>query len=203
MTSRAGFAGTAGLVLAAHLAGCFPSARLVGRAAGFDPTTAGSGNPGATNALRLGGRKAGAAVLALDLAKGAAPAAIGLGLGGRRLGLLLGAAAVSGHVLPATRGFRSGGKGVATAGGVVLVVDPALAGAAAAAFGAIGGLTRRASAGSVVAAAIVPIGAAAARRAPVEVGGWAAIAALVVARHRSNLRRLAAGTEPETLPADG
>ncbi len=189
--------------VAAHLLGCFPSAAVVGRRAGFDPAVAGSGNPGATNALRLGGRRAGVAVLALDAAKGALPAAIGLAVEGRAAGLLLGAAAVTGHVLPATRGFRGGGKGVATAAGVAVVVEPLVALVGAASFALVVAATRRASAASIVGTVAVPVGAAVAGRPGVEVAGWAAVAALVVARHAANIRRLAAGTEPVTAAGSG
>lgn len=189
-------AATVAGMVAGHLVGTFPSARLVGEAAGFDPAAAGSGNPGATNALRLGGRKAGAAVLALDLAKGAVAAWAGRGLGGRGTALALGAAAVTGHVAPVTRGFRGGGKGVATAAGVALVVEPRLAAVAAGAFGAGFAATRRASVGSLAATAALPVSAAVARRPAREVAGWVAVGALVVVRHLPNLRRLARGTEP-------
>lgn len=187
-----------GLVIVAHLLGCFPSARLVGRRVGFDPGAAGSGNPGATNALRLGGRAAGAAVLALDLAKGAAAAGVGLVVDGRGLAVLLGAAAVTGHVLPVTRRFREGGKGVATAAGATMVAEPVVAAAAGAVFAVIALVTRRASAASLAAAVLVPVGVAVAGRPASHIAGWAAVAVLVVVRHAANVRRLVAGTEPAT-----
>jgi glycerol-3-phosphate acyltransferase PlsY len=186
---------TLGLFVA-HLVGTFPSARIVGRRAGFDPTAAGSHNPGATNALRLGGRRAGAAVLLLDLVKGALAAAAGLVLDGAGLGLALGAAAVTGHVLPVTRGFRGGGKGVATAAGAALVVEPTLAGGAALVFAVVAALGRRASLASLAGVVALPVLALLAGRPVEQVVGWAAVAALVVARHTGNLRRLVAGTEP-------
>lgn len=188
----------AGLVVLAHLLGCFPSARLVGRRVGFDPVAGGSGNPGATNALRLGGRRAGASVLALDLAKGAAATGVGLTLDGRSLAVLLGAAAVTGHVLPVTRRFRDGGKGVATAAGAAIVAEPVVAAVAGAAFGVLALVTRRASAASLAAAVLVPVGVAVLGRPALHVAGWAAVAALVLVRHAANVRRLVAGTEPAT-----
>jgi len=197
------FAAVAAAVALAHLLGCFPSARIVGRRSGFDPTAAGSGNPGATNALRLGGRRAGATVLALDAAKGALAAGAGLAGGGHPLGLLLGAAAVTGHVLPATRAFRNGGKGVATAAGAAVVVEPVAAAIAGAVFVAVAVLTRRASVASLAGAAAVPVAVAALGRPAAQVAGWAAIAALVVLRHAANVRRLVAGTEPTTTLEGG
>lgn len=191
------WAAAAGVALA-HLLGSFPSARLVGRRAGFDPAASGSGNPGATNALRLGGRRAGALVLALDAGKGVVAAAVGLALAGRPAGLLLGASAVTGHVLPAARGFRGGGKGVATAAGVAAVVEPVVALVAGVVFAAVAAAARRASVASLAAAVVVPFGVAAAGRPGAQVAGWSAVAALLVARHAGNIRRLVAGTEPAT-----
>ncbi|MGH9117337.1 MAG: glycerol-3-phosphate acyltransferase, partial [Acidimicrobiales bacterium] len=74
------------VVIAAYLAGTFPTALIVGRRLGFDATTAGSGNPGASNAYRVGGRRAGLLVFAGDLLKGALAAGLGLAVGGRALG---------------------------------------------------------------------------------------------------------------------
>ena len=97
------------------------------------PTREGSGNPGATNVLRVAGRRAGAIALVGDLLKGAVPAAVGWAVGGHGLGVACGVAAVVGHVLPATRRFR-GGKGVATAAGMAVVLFPAAAAVAAVGF---------------------------------------------------------------------
>jgi glycerol-3-phosphate acyltransferase PlsY len=192
----------AGAAVAAHLVGCFPSARLVGRVAGFDPAAQGSGNPGATNALRLGGRSAGVAVLVLDVAKGALPAFVGTRVGGTRAGALLGAAAVTGHVLPVTQVFRGGGKGVATAAGAALAVEPVASLIAAGAFGVGYAATRRASVASLAGAVTLPVAVAAARRPIGEVATWTALAAVLVARHAPNIRRLLEGTEPATTLGD-
>ena len=100
-------------VLPAYLLGTFPTAILVGRREGRDPTSEGSGNPGASNALRTMGRRAAALVLIGDVGKGAAAAAAGAAVGGRAVGVGCALAAVVGHVAPVTRRFR-GGKGVAT-----------------------------------------------------------------------------------------
>ena len=104
------------VVVAAYLLGTFPTAALIGRMTGHDPTAEGSGNPGATNVLRTSGRGAGVAVLAVDVAKGALAVGLGLLVGDHTLGVIAGAAAVLGHVAPVGRRFR-GGKGVATAAG--------------------------------------------------------------------------------------
>jgi acyl phosphate:glycerol-3-phosphate acyltransferase len=183
------------VVLAAYLLGTFPSAVVVGRRSGFDPTAAGSQNPGATNVYRLGGRRAGAVVLGLDLAKGVIAAGAGWALAGHTVGVACGAAAVLGHCLPVTRGLR-GGKGVATAAGAAIVLEPVVSIVVGLLFVAVARLGRRASLASIVAAIAMPVGVAVAGRPAVEVVLWVAVAALVVVRHRSNLARLVAGTEP-------
>src|SRR4051812_39974792 len=104
------------LVVPCYLLGTFPTALLVGRREGRDPTTEGSGNPGASNALRTMGRRAGALVLLGDLGKGVVATAVGQAAGGAAVGVACGVAAVVGHIFPVTRGFR-GGKGVAAGGG--------------------------------------------------------------------------------------
>lgn len=187
--------GAALLVIAAYLVGTFPTALLVTRRRGVDPTQAGSGNPGATNVLRTSGTVAGAVTLAGDLAKGAAAAAAGWAAGGHGLGVACGVAAVIGHVLPATRRFR-GGKGVATFAGMALVLYPGAAAAAALVFGLTVAIYRKASLGSIAAVSTLPLGLAFRGAPPLEVAGVAVCAALIVARHRANIVRLARGTEP-------
>jgi glycerol-3-phosphate acyltransferase PlsY len=183
------------VVVAAYLAGTFPTAMVVGRRLGFDPTRAGSGNPGASNAFRVGGRRAGALVFAGDLLKGALPTGLGLLVGGRPLGFAAGFAAVLGHVAPVTRRFR-GGKGVATAAGMGIVLYPLLAPVLAAVWVVVAKVTGKAALASLV-AVIAFVGAVALLDRPAwEVVGVAAVALLVVARHWGNLVRLVRGTEP-------
>ena len=111
------------LVPFAYFLGTFPSASIVARRAGKDVTQEGSGNPGASNVTRMLGWKAGLVVLLLDMGKGALAAGVGLALDGHRGAYILGVAAVLGHVFPITRQFK-GGRGVATAGGVLVVLFP-------------------------------------------------------------------------------
>ncbi len=184
------------VVAGGYLLGCFPTAALVGRRVGHDPALEGSRNPGATNVYRVAGTRAGVAVLAGDLAKGAVAAAAGLAVGGRVEAVVVGAAAVVGHVLPAPRRFR-GGKGVATAAGTVLVADPAVAAAVGGGWLLVVAISRRASLGSVVAAAGAPLAAGLAGRPAGEVGALAAVGVLVIARHRQNISRLLRGEEPK------
>jgi len=182
------------LVAASYLVGTFPTAALVTRRRGVDPTQVGSGNPGATNVLRVAGRRAGAAALAGDVLKGAVPAAVGWAVGGHGLGVACGVAAVVGHVLPVTRRFR-GGKGVATAAGMAVVLFPAAAAVALAGFAAAVALSRAASLGSIVAAVLLPVAAAAFGAPGREVAALALCGALIVVRHRDNIARLRRGTE--------
>jgi glycerol-3-phosphate acyltransferase PlsY len=176
-----------------------PTALLVGRRLGRDPTREGSGNPGASNVYRTAGARAGAMVFAGDLIKGMTATGIGLAAGDRRLALACGAAAVVGHIAPVTRRFR-GGKGVATAIGMVLVLFPLLAAGAAVVWGAVAKLTRKASLASIVVTVVLPVGVAVTGRPMVEVTAVTAVAALVVVRHASNIERLIRGDE-RSLPA--
>lgn len=182
------------LVVPAYLLGTFPTAILVGRREGRDPTTEGSGNPGASNAFRTMGRRAGATVLLGDLAKGAVAAGAGLATGHRAVGVAAGLAAVLGHVAPATRRFR-GGKGVATGAGMAAVLLPGVALGLAALWAVAVKITGTASAGSLVVAVGLPVGAALVGRPAAEVVAFAACGALVVVRHRGNLDRLRRGEE--------
>jgi acyl phosphate:glycerol-3-phosphate acyltransferase len=182
-------------VIAAYLVGTFPTAVLVARRRGVDPTRSGSGNPGATNVLRTAGRRAGAVTLLGDVAKGALAAGVGWAVGGHGLGVACGVAAVAGHVVPATRGFR-GGKGVATGAGMAVVLFPLAFAFAAAGFAVGTAVSRTASLGSIVAAVVLPIAAGLLGAPGGEVAALAGCAVLIVGRHRANIARLVRGTEP-------
>lgn len=187
-------------MVVAYLLGTFPSAALVGRWKGLDPTRAGSGNPGASNAYRTMGKRAGALVLVGDLCKGVVAAGMGLASGDRGIAVACGLAAVVGHVLPATRGFR-GGKGVATAAGITLVLLPVPGLILALAWVVIAKVSKTASVASIAVAVALPVAAALDGRSLAEVVAFAACGALVVVRHRSNIDRLLRGEEP-TLERD-
>lgn len=182
------------LVVPAYLLGTFPTAILVGRREGRDPTREGSGNPGASNTFRTMGRRAGATVLLGDVAKGAVAAGAGLATGHRAVAVGCGLAAVLGHVAPATRRFR-GGKGVATGAGMTAVLLPLPALGLAVLWVAVVKLVDAASAGSVVVALGLPAAALIAGRPAGEVAAFAACGGLVLARHRGNLERLRRGEE--------
>lgn len=190
------------LLVAAYLLGTFPSAALVGRWKGLDPTRAGSGNPGASNAYRTMGKRAGALVLVGDLCKGVVAAGLGLASGSRGVAVACGLAAVFGHVLPATRGFR-GGKGVATAAGVTLVLLPLPGLALSILWVVIAKVSKTASVASIAVAAALPAAAAIAGRPLPEVVAFGVCGALVVVRHRSNIDRLLRGEEHALERASG
>jgi glycerol-3-phosphate acyltransferase PlsY len=188
------------VVAAAYLLGTFPTAALIGRMTGHDPTAEGSGNPGATNVLRTSGRGAGVAVLAVDVAKGALAVGLGLLVGDHTLGVIAGAAAVLGHVAPVGRRFR-GGKGVATAAGASAVAFPALSLILGVVFVVTVAVTRRVSVGSLVLALLLPVGVALGGGSGLEVLVTAGVSLVVIARHHENIRRLIRREEAPVLRA--
>jgi glycerol-3-phosphate acyltransferase PlsY len=187
---------TLGMVAVGYLLGSIPFAYLLSRRwTGLDIRQAGSGNVGAANVLRTSGVAAGIVVMLLDVAKGAGSVLVAQRLSpGDAAPAAAGLAAIVGHIYPVWLRFR-GGKGVATACGVFSVLTPAALGPAVALFVATVWFSRYVSLGSVVAS--VALGPAAyAMHAPAAFVASAAAAALVIVfRHRSNLARLAGGTE--------
>lgn len=180
--------------MAAYVMGMLPTAQLVGRTVGHDPTTEGSGNPGASNVYRTAGAKAGAVVFAGDFVKGAAATAVGWLAGDRMLGLACGIAAVLGHIVPLVRRFR-GGKGVATAAGVIAVLFPLLAAGVVVAWGVVVKATGKASVASIVAVVMAPMALALTGTPTEELIGIAVLAAIIVVRHAGNIARLVRGAE--------
>ncbi|WP_293626925.1 glycerol-3-phosphate 1-O-acyltransferase PlsY [Salinisphaera sp.] len=185
------------LVLA-YLIGSLSGSLLLARAFGRpDPRMSGSGNAGATNALRTGGRGYGAAVLVFDLVKGviaalAVPAICGLGFA---MALACGAAAVIGHVYPVFFGFR-GGKGAATLIGVLIALLPGalLLGVAVwvatlVASGYVGLATLLGMVGVALATLFAPSAGLAAKVFVI------AMTVLIFYTHRENIQRLRQGRE--------
>ncbi len=192
-----------GLVLA-WLLGSLPTAYLVGRAHGVDLRTVGSGNLGATNALRTLGWKAGLLVYAVDTLKGILPVALLPRLlpalvGGSphpQWGMAFGVAAILGHVRPVFLRGKGGGKGVATASGVFLALVPWPAVGAMVTFFAVVAASRYISLGSLIGALALVTGVAlqSGVRSPYFLLS-ALVAAFVFYTHRANLSRLRRGTE--------
>src|SRR6476620_10150759 len=146
------------LVPLAWLLGTFPSAQLVARAHGRDILKEGSGNPGASNVGRLLGWKAGALVLLLDFSKGAIAAGVGMAIGGRPGACVLGVAAVIGHTVPL---YRKGGKGVAAAGGALVVLYPLIVVGLALVWFVVARLLHKASLASLLTTILFPAAVAA------------------------------------------
>ena len=192
-------------VWGAYLVGSLSFAVIVSRFVGLaDPRSYGSKNPGATNVLRSGNKKAAIATLVLDAVKGWLPLWLA-GVWGPELGLgpvalaLVGLAAFVGHLYPVFFRFK-GGKGVATAVGVLFGLDWVLALACLATFGIVVYFTRYVSLASMVAAVFAPVyflfGANVVWPAsPPAVGALAVMGALLIWRHRENVDRLLKGKE--------
>jgi glycerol-3-phosphate acyltransferase PlsY len=175
------------LVPVAFLLGTFPSAPLVARAHGHDVMREGSGNPGASNVARLAGWRAGALVLLADFAKGAIAAGVGLAVGGRVGAYVLGIAAVVGHTFPI---YRKGGKGVAAAGGMLVVLYPFIALPLALVWFVLARVLHKASLATLPIVIAFPILVAIAGYDLWEIVTVSAISALLLIRHAANIRRL-------------
>lgn len=182
------------VVVVGYLIGSVDFGVIVPRMRGIDIYTHGSGNPGTTNVLRTMGRKAAIAVMVGDMAKGCLAAALGDLVATEPVGFAAGFAAVVGHCFPIWHRFH-GGKGVATAGGAMLWLEPLLGLAFLVVWVLLAFVARRASLASlVVATALVPGVVVFGHR------GWSvvwslAIAGLVIVRHHENIRRLISGAE--------
>ena len=183
------------VALGAYLLGSIPFGLLITRAMGLgDLRGIGSGNIGATNVLRTGNKKAAAATLLLDGAKGAVAVLVARHVAGPEAALVAGAAALLGHCFPVWLGFR-GGKGVATFLGVVLALAPLVGLVTCAIWLLVAKVSKISSLSALVAAALAPAWLAV-LGPPGSVWLGIALAALVFARHHANIRRLIDGTEP-------
>ena len=183
-------------VVLGYLAGSISTAILVCRAMGLpDPRSEGSRNPGATNVLRFGGKKAAAITLAGDFAKGLLPVLLARLAGVEDTGLALTAlAAFLGHLYPVFFGFE-GGKGVATAFGAILGLSSLVALAAFATWLFMAFVVRISSLSALTAAALTPLFAWGFGVSGISLAVLLVMVALLVWRHRPNIRHLLAGTE--------
>lgn len=187
---------TALAILAAYLLGSVPFAMISSKLFGLaDPRTYGSGNPGATNVLRSGNKKAALFTLLGDALKGwvAVFAAQQYGLSDNMVGLVA-LAVFLGHLYPVFLKFK-GGKGVATAAGVLIALDPMLGLAVLGTWLFVAVVSRYSSLAAVLAAALAPIYAALLHGAahPSIVVGIIAMA--LIGKHWQNIQRLLAGQE--------
>lgn len=182
------------MIVAAYLAGSVSSAVLVCKMRRLpDPRSQGSGNPGATNVLRIGGATAAAMVLFFDMLKGALPAYLSylMGIDAIFLGLIA-IAACLGHIYPIFFGFK-GGKGVATAFGAMAPIGDDLALCLMASWVVLVLVSRYSSLASILTALLAPI-----------YTWWlddrftipvAMLSTLIILRHRENIQRLLKGEE--------
>jgi acyl phosphate:glycerol-3-phosphate acyltransferase len=175
------------LIPVGYVLGMFPSAVLVARAKGHDIYASGSGNPGASNVARILGWRFGAIVLLADFAKGAAAAGVGWAAGGRPGAYLVGCAAVVGHTYPFR---RKGGKGVAAAGGMLVVLFPLIVVALALVWFVVARVLHKASIASLLIVVAFPVTVGLTGYDAWEVVVISAVAALLLLRHLPNIRRL-------------
>ncbi len=187
-------------VLAGYLVGSLSFAVIISRIMGLaDPRSYGSGNPGATNVLRSGNRAAAVLTLALDALKGFVPVLLVL-LYGPRFGLgettaaFVGLAAFVGHLWPVFFRFQ-GGKGVATAAGALLAINPWLGAATLLTWIIIAVFFRYSSLASLVAAVFAPFYQALIWGMEPLILALIPMSLLLVWRHEGNIRKLLAGTE--------
>jgi len=184
------------LIAFAYLLGSIPTGYILGKLSGVDVRQTGSGNVGATNVARAVVKWQGVVTLLADAAKGMIPAAIGLWLNLQPEAIAaIAGAAFLGHLFPVFLKFR-GGKGVATGLGALLVIAPLATFALLGVFVAVVLPTRLVSLSSIIAAAMAPLALWIFFQPPaiVLLGGF--LAAMIVWRHRGNIQRLIAGTEP-------
>jgi acyl phosphate:glycerol-3-phosphate acyltransferase len=197
--------------LGAYLLGSIPFGYLAAKAKGIDIRTVGSGNIGATNAMRVLGKPIGITVLLLDAAKGFVAVCFGVALFAKshadgqdhaalmaqafHHGLVGGIFAVLGHNYTCWLKFK-GGKGIATTAGVYLALAPLPLGIALAVFVLAVAVTRYISVGSLAAAAALPAAVWLTQPHNIFLGGvTTALGALAIYKHKSNIQRLRAGTE--------
>jgi acyl phosphate:glycerol-3-phosphate acyltransferase len=194
---------SAGLVILAYLIGSISFAVIVSRALGLpDPHTYGSGNPGATNVLRTGSKKAAVLTLVGDALKGALAVALARaivsGQGHEDYAVAAVAlAAFVGHLYPVYFRFR-GGKGVATAAGILLALDWRLGLCVLGVWLLVAFVSRYSSLAALVSAIAAPVAAWWWLDDAYLAASIFAIAALLVMRHAANIRKLLAGTELKT-----
>ncbi len=186
-------------VVIGYLLGSLNSSLIVGKFYGVDIRHHGSGNAGMTNTMRTLGKKAALFVILGDVTKGILAYLAGyLICGGNPQGafggMLAGTAAILGHIWPVFFGFK-GGKGVLTTLAVLLMIDWPIAFGMLGVFIIIVLLTRYVSLGSIIAAFLLPIAAIVFGRDIEAIILFGIIAALLIIKHHSNIRRLLKGTE--------
>ncbi len=187
-------------VVAAYLLGSLSFAVIVSRLMGLsDPRTYGSKNPGATNVLRSGNKAAAVSTLVLDALKGYVPVLLVVLFGeayglGEASAALVGLAAFVGHLFPVFFRFQ-GGKGVATAAGVLLALNPWLGLATLLTWIIIAGFFRYSSLASIIAAVFAPFYQLLLWGPGPVAGLILVMSLLLIWRHAGNIRKLIEGKE--------
>lgn len=186
------------LIVFAYLSGSLSTAIIVSKLGGLpDPRTQGSGNPGATNMLRVGGKKAAVLTLLGDMLKSLIPVALAMALRVNDMALaLVGMAAFLGHLYPVFFGFR-GGKGVATALGVLLGISWMVGLGTLATWLFMAKVFRYSSLAALTAAVLAPLYMWLILPTPALLIMSAVMSVLLLWRHRSNIRRLLSGEEDQ------
>jgi len=184
------------LPLFAYLLGSVSSAIVIARLFGLkDPREVGSGNPGATNILRYGGKKAAILTLLGDVLKGVAPVLLAHALDVASVFLALTMLAVFlGHVFPIFHGFK-GGKGVATAFGALAALNGWVGLALVVSWLVMAFATRYSSLSAITVSVLAPFYVWWFVRGPELIVATGVMTLLLLWRHRSNIRKLFAGTE--------
>ena len=184
------------LIVVGYLLGSISSAILVCKLIGLpDPRTQGSGNPGATNVLRVGGKKAAAVTLLGDMLKGLLPV-MAAQLLAMSTGVIaaVAVAAILGHLFPVFFGFR-GGKGVATSLGALLAAAWPVGLAVVITWLLVFAASRISSLSALTAFVLAPFYAWWLQGEPVFIAAVVFITLLLIWRHRSNIRKLLSGSE--------
>jgi glycerol-3-phosphate acyltransferase PlsY len=184
------------MIISAYLLGSISSAVLICRLLRLpDPRSVGSNNPGATNVLRIGGKKAAAAVLLCDMLKGTIPVWAGYFL--KIDPLILGVVAIAaclGHMYPIFFHFK-GGKGVATALGAIAPIGLDLTAMIMATWLFVAVIFRYSSLAAIVTVLLAPLYTWLVK--PQYTLPVAMLCCLIILRHHQNIKRLFAGTEPK------
>lgn len=185
------------LAITAYLIGSIPTGIIVAKILGApDPRTIGSGNIGATNVGRAGGKAAGIITLIGDVLKGFLIILLAFYIFGNspKEASIAGLAVFLGHLFPLFLKFR-GGKGVATALGVFLAIGPLQATLALVLFIIIAAIFKYVSVGSIIAAASIPVFFSFFAYSQPYVPLAAIIAVFIILKHSDNIKRLIQGTE--------
>jgi glycerol-3-phosphate acyltransferase PlsY len=188
------------VIVGAYIVGSIPTGVIVGRMRGFDPRAVGSGNIGTSNVARAGGASAAVITFAGDVLKGAIPVIVARAAGCPNVTIAwTGLAAFVGSICSVFLRFH-GGKGVAAALGIWLAIAPMVIAVALAVFAAVFAVSRIMSLASMGAAIALPPTVAAMGLPQNYLLLAIVMTALVLFRHRENIRRLSRGEEPRFQP---